>query len=652
MKMRNVLTRLRSRRAAVTVLAATLFPVMVGMVGLATSYGDALLTKLKAQRIADAAAYSGAVAYNQLSTSAAITNAANRVATVNGVSTSAMAASLVTSPSGDGNNAVEATVTLDVNVALTQLVSSKSSVTVTASSYVELKGLPNGVPCLIALSSSGTGVTLSGAGNISASACAVSSNSSTAPAITVPNGTSITTPVVSTPAALTSTQKAHISPPTGTPSVTYLVKSVTDPLASNGEVTTSTGHLSAVGLLGNPTLSTLSGGTTVNFNGTPGLTYPSGCTGTPSSGSWTPTYTVTCTGAGPFNFGSISLGGGISVTFTFPASTTVNFNGSVSNTGSSLTFNGGSTYNIASGLYTGGGTTTTFNSPANYNIGKYASSCSGGSYSICHTGSTLTFAGPSTFVLTNGLYDSGGETMTLGAGSTNNSYQLGASTNGYSINMGGGSYVTLNDASGTGDLFQAAGSISNGGGSCLTLPAASAHDINGFISLGGGATLGAGVYTIYDYLSLGAGGGGAVSCGGLTAIGLKGIGVTLVLGANSTVSCGGTAVAFCVMGGYSYVTLTAPTTGGTANLAVVGPTTSTNTSGGIMTAGATGANITGAFYMPYGAFTMGGAASVGGGGCFELIAKQVTLTAGTAIASTCTGLGGASLVPTNLVLIQ
>jgi Flp pilus assembly protein TadG len=649
MTIQNVLTRLRSRRGAVTVLAATLFPVMVGMAGLATSYGDALLTKLKAQRIADAAAYAGALAYSQLSTTTAITGAADRVATVNGISTSALAASLVTSPSGDGNNAVEATVTLSVNVALTKLISSTSSVTVTASSYVELKNAANGIPCIIALNSSGTGVTLSGGTSITANACAVSSDSATTPAVTVPNGTTITTPVVSTPAALTSAQKANISPPSGTSSVSYLVKSIPDPLASNSEVTTAAGHLSSVGLLGNPTAPTAPSGSSITFNySASGHTFPSGCSGSfNGSSSWT----VTCTGAGPFNFGSISLNGGISVAFTFPSSTTANFNGSISNTGSSLTFAGGSTYNIVAGLYTGGGTTTAFNSPATYNIGKYTSSCSGDSFSICHTGTTLAFAGPSTFVLTNGLYNAGGSVMTLGTGSTSNSYQLGSSTNGYSMNMGGGTTVTLNDATGSGDLFQAAGNISNGGGSCLTLPAATAHDINGSLILGGGATLGAGVYTIYDYLALGAGGGGAVTCNG-TSIGIKGSGVTLVIGANSLVSCGGTSVGFCITGGYSNVTLTAPTTGSTANIAVMGPTSSSNTAGAILTAGASGANISGAFYFPYGAFTMSGGASVGGGACLELIAEQVTLSGGSAIASTCSGLIGSNIAAASLVLVQ
>jgi hypothetical protein len=216
--------------------------------------------------------------------------------------------------------------------------------------------------------------------------------------------------------------------------------------------------------------------------------------------------------------------------------------------------------------------------------------------------------------------------------------------------MGGGAKLTMSDATGTGDLFKASGNITNGGGSCMTLPAAAAHDINGYLTVAGGTTLGTGVYTIYGYVGIGAINGGTVTCNG-TTIGVSASAVTLVIGGNSTVSCSGPTTAFCVEGGYSNVILTAPTSGSTANLAVIGPTSSTNTAGAVLTAGASGANIAGAFYFPYGAFSMGGAASIGGS-CLELIAKQVTISQGSAAGSTCTGLGGSSLLHPYLALVQ
>lgn len=305
---------------------------------------------------------------------------------------------------------------------------------------------------------------------------------------------------------------------------------------------------------------------------------------------------------------------------------------------------------MAQGLSIGGSSTTKFTAAGTFKIGpNTASGCNGSNYSMCNAGgsSTLSFVGPSTFVLSNGIYNGGNSTLTLGSGSTGNSYQIGSSGTGYAINTAGSSFVTLNDATNAGDVFQAVGIISNGGGACLALPAATQHDINGSILLGGGATLGGGIYTIYNYLSLGSGGGGTVTCGGQT-IGLKGSGVSLIIGGNATVSCG-TSVAFCITGGYTNVTLTAPSIGSTANLAVVGPTVSSNTAGAILTAGATGTSITGAFYFPYGTFTMSGGASVGSGGCFELIAAQIAITQGTAVGSACVGLVAN---PQTIVLVQ
>jgi len=120
MTMKQSLQWLRGRRASVTVLAAVIFPALVGMAGLATEYGNALLTKVKAQRIADAAAYGAEWAYNPANSSDANTSAmnaaANRIALLNGIATTAMAVSIGTSPSGDGNQAVRATVTMGVAI--------------------------------------------------------------------------------------------------------------------------------------------------------------------------------------------------------------------------------------------------------------------------------------------------------------------------------------------------------------------------------------------------------------------------------------------------------------------------------------------------------------------------------------------------------
>jgi hypothetical protein len=315
-----------------------------------------------------------------------------------------------------------------------------------------------------------------------------------------------------------------------------------------------------------------------------------------------------------------------------------------------MTFGPG-TYNIAGGITTGGGTTTTFGA-GTYNIGAGSSSCSGGTYSICNTGTTLVFGGPSIFVIAGGIYNSGGSHLTLGSGSTN-SYDIGASSNGNAFYAGGGSTTVFADATGSSDVFDLIGNldVASGGGSCLTLPAAAQHDINGYFSTAGGTILGAGVYTVHGYIALGANGGGDVTCSG-TDVGMDGVGVTLVVDGSSTPSSGScSGEAFCLAAGYSNVTLTAPTTGTTASLAVIGPISSSNTAGATFAEGASNTSISGAFYMPNGAITLSGGSSIGGGvgQCLELIGSQVTLTGGTAAASSCITSGSST---SSVILVE
>jgi tight adherence protein C len=260
---------------------------------------------------------------------------------------------------------------------------------------------------------------------------------------------------------------------------------------------------------------------------------------------------ITCVGTGPFNFGAITISGGASVTVSNTSSAaTYNFSGVINASSSAgLTFNGGTgaIYNMENGLVTGGSAPVTF-SAGTFHMGTNTN-CGAG-YSICAS-ATMTIAGPSTFALVGGIYNGGGSTLALGtinnscAGSTSNSYNIGAAANGNSINIGGGAITTLCDASGAGDLFQTAGSIVSGSGGVVTLPAAAEHDINGNMSLSGNVTFGAGVYTVVGYVSLGQG------------ITVNGNGVTFVLGGANACATG---MALCVASGVAG-TLTAPSSG-------------------------------------------------------------------------------------------
>ena len=642
---------LRDTRGTILVLSAFLLVGVIGVSALAVEFGLGLYRHIENQRLADAAALSGALVYVSTGSSSAAQSAAGNIVQLNGIPSSDAAVSLVNSPTGDGNQAVQVTVTTSDPLLLARVLTTKTTLPVSSTGTVEIEG--GTAACIMALDQNGTGVSLSGGTSVSAPGCAVASNNT----FTQANcGVTITTPVAAydsgTPPFLASGCSSFVVPPSGKSSVTYDKQVTADPLAGDSAVTTAVSRLTSVAAITSPSGPSASSGSNIDFEYsavTSGL--PSGCTDSFSS----PIHTVTCTGNGPFSFGNISLQGGITVNFNTggSASAVYNFN-EIDDSGTALNFGPG-TYNIAAGVLTGGGSTTSFGA-GSFNIGKLPSSsgCPASGYSICNSGTSLTFAGPSTFVTAGGIYDPGGETMILGcttvagcSGSTN-SYDLGAASDGYSIYTAGGADLYLADATGSSDLFETAGSIGSSGGSCIWLPATAQHDINGYISLDGGLTLGAGTYTISDYFAAGASSGGDVTCNG-TSVGVYGNDVSIVYGAATTISsCGSQSgtIGFCLAAGFSNVTLVAPSSGTMQDLAVIGPIASSrNTAAVDFSGGASGTSVSGAFYAPIGPITLDGGSNLGNGSgqCLELIGSEVSVTAGSATATTCTGLPQATI---------
>lgn len=633
------------REGSVSVVTAVSLPVLIAMTGLVAEYGNGLLHKVEDQRIADAAAFAAATAYGA-SSSNSITSVADAVATLNGIPTSAINASLVTSPSGDGDQAVEVTVNTQTPLLLSKVLGNRqANLPVTATSFAEIKG---GAPgCIIALNGAGAGVALSGGTSVTADACAIASNAS----ISVPCGPTITTIAADYGTTAPSVGCNGIQPPSGG-SLSIRKTTTTDPIAGTTQLASATSTLTTLASLTYPGAVSTPTGTSVAFN-YKSDTVPSGCAD--SWNSSTSTHTVTCTGNGPFNFGSLTTGGGLKINISATGSAPVfNFSGVINMTATSLTFGTG-TYNMAAGIETGGGTVTSFGA-GTFNIGKGTFSCNSTTgYSICNTGTSLTFGGPSTFNIQGGVYDSGGETLTLGSG-TSNSFDIGKANDGDSFSQGGGAITTFGDATGGGDVFQMQGNldVASGGGSCLTVSAATNHYIGGYFASAGGTTMGAGIYTIDGYFALGPNNGGDVTCNG-TKLGMYGDNVTLVIGGASTVSesVGGTTqnLSFYMGAGYSNVTLLAPTSGATANLAVVGPQSGSN--GAALTEGASGADFSGAFYFPTESVAMNGGSSLGSFGasqCLMLVGSQVTLSGGAALASSCQGFGAGT--KSTVVLVQ
>ncbi len=679
-------------RGSISILAGFMLVSVVGVSALALEYGHGLLQKTENQRAADLAAYGGALVYNSTGSTDSASSAATNIAALNGLS-SGVTPSYVLSPSGDGNHAIKVTATTNLPLHLARVLTSNTTLPVTATAYAEIVSTAPG--CIIALSN---GITMNGGTHITANNCAVAANAvSPAAALALAGSAQLVTKVVDYNTTYSVGGGASITKPGGG-SPTYSNVFTPDPLIGNSAVSSAVSHLSTVAAITSPTAPTISplpsGGKALSFaySVVPASSLPTNCTDSYASS----THTVTCTGNGPFNIASLSLGGGLKLNFNTggsssavynfsstlsntsgdtmafgPGTFTVNgsitnsgtltfgagtfkVNGSITNSSGTLSFGAGSV-TATNGIATGGGTTTTFGA-GTFTLGQNGSSCNGSTnYSICNTGTSLTFAGPSTFVLSGGIYNGGGETLTLGSsGTTTNSYNIGKATDGNSIYAGGGATTTLYDATGTGDLFQTAGNIASSGGTCLWIPAAAAHDINGYISLAGGTTLGTGVYTVTGYVAFGSNGGGDVTCGG-SSVGVSGSNVTLVINGTTVASgsCAGTA--FCVAAGFGHVTLTAPTSGTDEQLLVVGPpsTSAHKAAGATFAEGASGTTLTGAFYFPNGPVSLSGSGTINNaGGCLELVGSQITLAGGSAATSTCSGLGGGSGSGVSVSLVQ
>jgi hypothetical protein len=627
---------LSDRTANVAIIAAIVLPMMLGFTALVGEIGYSLLREVENQRVADEAAYAAALAYDSTSSNSTMVSVAQNVGVLNGLPATAVSASLVTSPRTPASQAVFVTVQTTAPLFLAPVLHFGNSMPVSARSYAQLGA--TAPACVIALNPALSGVALTGGTSIQAPNCAVASNNS----VSVPCGDTISSELINYNGAAPTQPCGGITGP--------IAKANTpDPLASVAGVIAASARARADGSLVAPTIAAVPSAPNITFdysNSAVAVAQAAGCTASYSSGVWT----VTCPSGGTYKFGTLSLGGGITVKFNVngSASTTYDFSGEINDNGSSLAFGPG-TFNVANGIRSGGGSVTTFGA-GSFNIGRDTATCNGaGYYSICNTGSSMTFGGPSTFVVASGIYNNGGSTLTLGSGTTN-SFNIGPASDGNATNFGGGSTTSFADATGAGDIFQVVGNLYEGGGACTTFSAASNHDIDGNINLAGGLSLGAGLYAISGYFTLGALSGGDVYCQSVGAnVGLSGTNVTIAIAATASYSdYSGNTDGLYIGAGFSHISIVAPTSGTYANLAVIGPTTTSNTSGAQLTGGAFATSFGGAFYFPNGPLGLNGGASMGNvaGSCFTIIASQITLAGGTsAKASACSNSAVAQSTP-------
>lgn len=128
---------LADERGAISILGAVALTALVACSALALEYGYGLLQRIEDQRVADIAAFAGAVVYSSTSSSTSSSSAVSNVATLNGLSSTAANSSVVTSPTGNGNKAVNVTVTTSEPLALAKVVTNSTTLPVSAGSYTK-----------------------------------------------------------------------------------------------------------------------------------------------------------------------------------------------------------------------------------------------------------------------------------------------------------------------------------------------------------------------------------------------------------------------------------------------------------------------------------------------------------------------------------
>lgn len=450
MRLGSIVRLASEERASVTVLVAVGATAMIGMAAFAVETSNWYMQAAELQRIADAAAMAGAIEYvkdDGCDTSAQTVpcyQAAKAYAVMNGVPASSATVTIGSSPTGDGNQALEVTLTKGIPLMLSRVFSNNASVSLSASSYAEIEGLAP--PCVEALSLTGTPdvkatgtVTLTGCSLWAKSNATGTSQSSAAVSL---SGNSTMTANVYTPGSI------YVGGNSAFTGKKYTVTqaAISDFIGAKSAVTNALGsNLTAVQALTGPTISNV----TSNAQSWTG----------PVSGSCTMTVT------GPQSYASITIAAGTCSPFI------VNFTGNIS-VGNKGTHNASMTVT--------GNVVVNFQ-PANDTFNGY-----------------IDLSGQ-----TGGCFGLGSQAIQTNPGSC-----AAASTSGtYYIATGNGSFSSTSLIQGAGSLVTGPGTFWSGGDVQLTgggavswNPSGTGTDtakIAGNLLLGTGTyTFGAGVYQI------------------------------------------------------------------------------------------------------------------------------------------------------------
>lgn len=636
---------LAAREGSVLVMGALSLTGVIGMSALAVDTGQGYMTKVRNQRVADMAALAAAVAYNGSSSLDAAQATARDVVAASGLAAST---ATVTPDSTSAPTNISVTVTTPVQVALGRVLTATPSFNVTNMAKASLVGNTS-AGCIVALSSAVTnGVSLAGGTSITASGCAVTTNSG----VSVPAGTHLTAKQVNAGKAV-SDQGAQWNQPgiTTTPSGNNIRQNLgssgTDTVAGDARVVAG---FSRIGTFTRPDANSDPSTPTTGLD----WNFPNNADAFSKLASSDPVK-ANCTQGIVNNKMTYSCRGGAYTIKTFkPNESAVNFSGTVNitisgglaNTSGRINFYGGSV-SVNGGLSTGSGGIDFGNATLAVGSGDLTVTSGGltlGNGDVTVNG-TLTLGGGGAMTLGSGRHSfnaisaGGGARLTMGSGSLNVNGPLNDSGGGTSITVGAGPVTIGRDAAGSSvtvaggsslsfddGAFSANGSVATSGGSSLTFGDTASHYINGALNLNGSATFGAGAYYVNGAFTNNTGGS------------MTGSGVSFFLAGTFTLS-GGTSM-----------TMSAPTSdagGGVADLLVA-----TKSSADTRIGGGSQNVYAGLVYAPNSALVMdGGAGVTGGGRCFMLVVSTLSMNGGTTTGTACAGIGGSGATG-NVALLQ
>ena len=148
----------------------------MGFSALAIEYGRGLLTRASNQRVADIAAFAGALQFSNGANETQMRQGALQVALLNGIGADQVDVSLEASPRGTGK-AVHVRIVSQQALVLASVLGGNTMLTIGVDSYAIIgqSGTPT---CILALDAGLSGVVLSGGTSVTASKCTIASNAS------------------------------------------------------------------------------------------------------------------------------------------------------------------------------------------------------------------------------------------------------------------------------------------------------------------------------------------------------------------------------------------------------------------------------------------------------------------------------------------